>query len=50
MKCGLKMDTNKQKEYEKVVHELFHARVNSSYTNLLNLLMKCDKILDLIKK
>jgi hypothetical protein len=44
------MDTNKQKEYEKVVHELFHARVNSSYTNLLNLLMKCDKILDLIKK
>lgn len=50
MKCGLRMDTNKQKEYEKVVHELFHARVNSSYTNLLNLLMKCDKILDLIKK
>lgn len=44
------MDTNKQEEYKKIVHELFHARVNSSYTNLLNLLMKCDKILDLIKK
>ena len=44
------MDTNKEAEYKKIVHELFHARVNTSYTNLLNLIMKCDKILDLIEK
>lgn len=44
------MDTNKQEEYKKVVNELFHARVNTSYSNLLELIFKCDKILTLIKK
>lgn len=44
------MDMNKKEEYEKVVNELFHARVNKSYSNLLELLFKCDKILTLIKK